>query len=42
MEHLSGVGMLGLALIHGSIIAYHLAQHRHANQEQNRVEPLNR
>jgi hypothetical protein len=34
MEHLSGVGMLGLALIHGSIIAYHLAQHRHANHAQ--------
>ena len=29
MEHLSGVGMLGLALIHGGIIAAHLAQHRH-------------
>jgi len=33
MEHLSGVGMLALALIHGGIIAYHLSQHRHANQE---------
>lgn len=32
MEHLSGVGMLGLALIHGGIIAYHLAQRGHANQ----------
>jgi L-lysine exporter family protein LysE/ArgO len=33
MEHLSGVGMLALALIHGGIIAYHLSQHRHANRE---------
>jgi L-lysine exporter family protein LysE/ArgO len=33
MEHLSGVGMLGLALIHGGIIAHHLAQRTHANQE---------
>jgi len=44
MEHLSGIGMLALALIHGGIIAHHLAQHRHDNQNhrQEDVESLKR
>jgi L-lysine exporter family protein LysE/ArgO len=33
MEHLSGVGMLALALIHGAIMAHQLAQRAHANQQ---------
>jgi L-lysine exporter family protein LysE/ArgO len=39
MEHLSGVGMLALALIHGGIIAHHLAQHRHDNHRQEERPP---
>jgi L-lysine exporter family protein LysE/ArgO len=42
MEHLSGVGMLALALIHGGIMARHLAQYRHANHEhRDSQRPLN-
>src|SRR6267142_2086612 len=41
MEHLSGVGMLGLALVHGAIIANHLAQHRHDRHVEERQPQLN-
>jgi L-lysine exporter family protein LysE/ArgO len=42
MEHLSGVGLLILALVHGGMIIHDLAKHRHSDHQQENVKTLER
>lgn len=42
MEHLSGVGLLILGLVHGGMIIHDMVQHRHERQRQESVETLKR